>query len=177
MKSRSKAADICQIAMGAIIITVCAWIMIPTAVPFTLQTFGIFMVLLLFGGKKGFISVCLYILMGLIGVPVFSGFAAGPAVLVSVTGGYIIGFVVMTLFYWFLCSCISRKKNIKIIALVMGLVLCYMFGSIWLSFVYGGPNMFYKSLVVGVLPFVIPDIVKLLVAIAASKMISKHMRF
>lgn len=177
MKSKSNALDICQIAMGAIIITICAWIMIPTAVPFTLQTFGIFTVLLIFGGKKGFLSVCLYILMGLIGIPVFSGFAAGPAVFMSVTGGYLIGFVLMALFYWFLSACISGKKHIRIVALIIGLVLCYLFGSVWLASIYGGPEMFYKALTVGVIPFIIPDIVKLVLAVTVSKMISKHMRF
>ena len=177
MKINSKATDICQIAMGTIIITICAWIMIPTAVPFTLQTFGIFAILLLFGGKKGFLSVCLYILMGLMGIPVFSGFAAGPAVFLSVSGGYLIGFVLMSLVYWFCSGCFIRIRGIKVVSLVLGLVMCYIIGSVCLSFIYGGPAMFYKAFMVGVVPFIIPDAIKLILAVTVSKMISRHIRF
>lgn len=177
MSRNSRALDICQIAMGAVIITICAWIMLPTAVPFTLQTFGIFTVLLVFGGKKGFFSVCLYFFMGIIGLPVFTGFAAGPGVLLSVTGGYLIGFILMALLYWIFSCFISNKEKAKIVALVIGLILCYIFGSVWLAFLYGGPEMFYKAFMVGVVPFIVPDAVKLLTALMVSKMIRKHIRF
>lgn len=174
MQSKFKTFDICQIAFGAVVISICAWIMIPTAVPFTLQTFGIFTVLKLLGGKKGFFSVLLYLIMGTVGLPVFSGFTGGPGVLVSVTGGYLIGFLLMAAIYWFLLSNFNCKDNI---ALAIGLVICYVFGSLWLAVIYGGVNMFAKALYVGVLPFIVPDVIKMIFAHTVAKMFRKHMRF
>lgn len=177
MVNKSKALDICQIAMGAIIITLCAWITIPTAVPFTLQTLGIFTVLQLFGGRKGFLSICLYILMGVIGLPVFSGFAGGPAVLFNVSGGYIIGFLIMALVYRLLTHLLKLKRHLEIVALVIGLLSCYVCGSFWLAYIYGGPQMLLKAFSVGVLPFILPDIIKLILSCTIAKMVGKHIRF
>lgn len=177
MRNKSRALDICQIAMGAIVITVCAWITIPTAIPFTLQTLGIFTVLQLFGGRKGFLSICLYILMGLIGIPVFSGFSGGPAALVNVTGGYLVGFIIMALVYWFITNIAKDKGLIEIVALIIGLLVCYIFGSIWLAYIYGGSDMLLKAFGVGVLPFVLPDAIKLILSRTVAKMVGKHIRF
>lgn len=177
MRNKSRALDICQIAMGAIVITLCAWITIPTAVPFTLQTLGIFTVLQLFGGRKGFLSICLYILMGVIGLPVFSGFAGGPAVLLNVTGGYLIGFLIMALVYRIFTRLIKNKRSLEIVALVIGLLICYVCGSIWLAYIYGGPEMLRKAFSVGVLPFILPDIIKLVLSRTIAKLVGKHIRF
>ena len=80
-------------ALMAVIITICSWISIPLVVPFTLQTFAIFFALVFLGGTYGTISITVYILLGIIGVPVFSGFKSGIAAITGPTGGYIVGFV------------------------------------------------------------------------------------
>ena len=79
-------------SLFTVIIALCSYITIPVVIPFTLQTLGIFLALELLGGKKGTFCVLLYILLGAVGVPVFSGFRGGLGVLLSNTGGYIMGF-------------------------------------------------------------------------------------
>ena len=92
-KAVSKLTYAAFTALTAAIIAVCAWITVPGPVPFTMQTFGVFLALRLLGGKRGSISVALYILLGAAGLPVFSGFKAGIGVLIGPTGGYILGFI------------------------------------------------------------------------------------
>ena len=91
--TRSKTYDIVYIAVFAVIMAICSWISIPAAVPFTLQTFGVFVAVGVLGGKRGTLSILVFILLGAIGVPVFAGFSGGIGVLAGTTGGYIIGFL------------------------------------------------------------------------------------
>ena len=84
--------DMVLIAMFAVLMAVCSWISIPMEVPFTLQTFGLFLTVGVLGGKRGTFAVLIYILLGAIGVPVFAGFNSGIGVLLGTTGGYIVGF-------------------------------------------------------------------------------------
>ena len=86
-------------ALGAVLIIICSWLTILFAVPFTMQTFAVFSVLILLGGKLGTASIGLFVLMGLVGLPVFSGFRGGVGVLLGPTGGYIIGFIFAGLLY------------------------------------------------------------------------------
>ena len=91
--NRSKTYDMVCIAVFAVIIAICSWISIPATVPFTLQTFAIFLTVGVLGGKKGSLAVLVYILLGAVGVPVFAGFSAGIGILFGNTGGYIVGFL------------------------------------------------------------------------------------
>ena len=88
-----KTIDMAYIALFAVLMAVCSWISIPAVVPFTLQTFGVFVAVSVLGGKRGTLAVVLYLLMGIVGLPVFAGFSGGLGVLLGSTGGYIIGFV------------------------------------------------------------------------------------
>ena len=91
--NRQKTLDMVYIAIFAVIIAVCSWISVPMVVPFTLQTFGVFCAVGLLGGKRGTLSVLIYVLLGAVGVPVFAGFSSGIGTLFGVTGGYIMGFI------------------------------------------------------------------------------------
>lgn len=99
-----KTRDMALIAAFAAVITVCAWISVPAAVPFTLQTFAVFLAVGLLGGKRGTIAVAVYILLGAVGVPVFSGFNGGLGALLGITGGYILGFLAAAAVMWGLTS-------------------------------------------------------------------------
>ncbi len=175
-KSKIKVQDMVYIAIGAVLITVCSWISIPTTVPFTLQTFAVFLVLSLIGGKRGTISVIIYLLLGAVGVPVFAGFKVGIAALLGTTGGYIIGFIFMGLLYWLSERLFGSRLTVRIIALVVGLVVCYVFGTAWFMVVYTG-----QSGIIGlgtalgwcVIPFIIPDLVKLAVAVVIGTRLRK----
>ena len=178
MKKRFKTIDIAYIALGAVLITVCSWISIPTAVPFTMQTFAVFAVLGILGGKRGTISVLVYVLLGAVGVPVFSGFSGGFGVILGPTGGYIVGFLLSGLLYWLLTALFGTKLYLQIIALCAGLLLLYAFGTAWFLFVYNrtsGAMGLSAALLSCVVPFIIPDLVKMGLALFLSGRIRKHL--
>ena len=115
-RTGSKVIDMVYIAMGATLIAICSWISIPTAVPFTLQTFAVFFVLLLLGGERGTLAILIYILLGAVGAPVFAGFNGGIGVLLGNTGGYILGFLFVGLIYM-LFTKLFKKFSISIFPL------------------------------------------------------------
>ncbi len=95
---KSKTYDMVYISIFTVIIAVCSWISVPMTVPVTLQTFGVFAAVGILGGRRGTMSVLLYILLGAVGLPVFSGFSGGIGRLTGNTGGYIVGFLFSALF-------------------------------------------------------------------------------
>ena len=173
-RDNSKVLDLVYIAIGAALIAICSWISIPTAVPFTLQTFAVFFVLLALGGERGTIATLVYILLGAIGVPVFAGFSGGIGVLFGNTGGYIIGFLFTGFIYILFTKFFKKNIVIKIVALVIGLAVCYAFGTAWFMHVYmrtSGEVGLITVLGWCVFPFIIPDLLKLALAVVISKRI------
>lgn len=169
-----KVLDLVYIAIGAALIAVCSWISIPTAVPFTLQTFAVFFVLLLLGGERGTIATIIYVLLGAVGVPVFAGFTGGIGILFGSTGGYIIGFLFIGLIYILFTKFFKKSIAIKIAALVLGLAICYAFGTVWFMHVYmqnTGEVGLLTVLGWCVFPFIIPDLLKLVLAVIVAKRI------
>ena len=171
MKSKYKTVDLIYMAIGAALIVVCSWVTVPLMVPFTLQTFAVFTVIELLGGKKGFLSVLVYILLGAVGLPVFSGFKGGIGVLFGTTGGYIIGFIFIALIYQLCEKLFGRKIFVRVAAMVAGLIVCYAFGTAWFMIVYTrntGAIDIGTALGWCVIPFIIPDLVKLGLAMLVS---------
>lgn len=165
-----KTIDIIIPAICACLITVCSWIYIPSAIPFTLQTFAVFLVVGLFGAKRGLFSIIIYIALGIIGIPVFSGFNSGIGAVMGPTGGYIIGFIFVPVVYCIFTKAFKDSTAVKFISLLIGLVICYLFGSLWFVLVYNktGNIGLIKTLSLCVIPFIIPDIIKLSLAILIS---------
>ena len=179
-KSKITTKELVFTALMAVIIAVCSWISIPTTVPFTLQTFGVFMAVGLLGGKKGTVSVLVYILLGAVGVPVFAGFSSGIGVLFGTTGGYIVGFVLSGLVYWAMTAAFGEKLPIMIIAMVLGLLVCYAFGTAWFMIVYAkntAPIGLMTALGWCVFPFIIPDCIKIALAVVLTKQLKKYVKF
>ncbi len=165
-------------SLFAVIIALCSFLTVPAVIPFTLQTLGIFLCLELLGGKKGFFSVFIYTLLGAAGLPVFSGFRGGLGILLSNTGGYILGFLVLALVYWFITSLLGTKLPIRILAMFLGLLLCYFFGTFWFVFVYSEQKSLSEvisALQICVIPFLIPDIIKLSCAVGLRKLLRKRL--
>lgn len=178
-KSKITTKELVFTALMAVIIAVCSWISIPTTVPFTLQTFGVFMAVGLLGGKKGTISVLVYILLGAVGVPVFAGFSGGIGVLFGTTGGYIVGFLLSGLVYWAMTAAFGEKLPIMIIAMVLGLIVCYAFGTAWFMIVYAkntAPIGLMTALGWCVFPFIIPDCIKIALAVVLTKQLKKYVK-
>ena len=175
-RTRTKTLDMVYIAIGVALITVCSWITIPMTIPFTLQTFAVFAVLMILGGERGLIATLVYVLMGAIGIPVFSGFAGGIGVVLGNTGGYIIGFIFIGLIYIALTRVFGRKLIVEIISLVLGLIACYAFGTGWFMYVYmrnTGSVGLLTVLSWCVFPFIIPDLAKMAIAVILSKRVKK----
>jgi biotin transport system substrate-specific component len=173
------ALDMAYVALGAALIAVCAFISIPAAVPFTLQTFGIFCVLTLLGGRRGTLSIVVYILLGLIGVPVFAGFKGGPGVLLGTTGGYILGFLLSGAVYWAMEKLRDNRGLLELGSMLLGLILCYAFGTAWFMNVYAknsGPIGLATALSWCVFPFVLPDLAKLALGFLLGKRLKKILK-
>ena len=173
---RGKTYDMAYIGIFAVMIAVCSWISIPATVPFTLQTFAVFLSVALLGGKRGTMSVVIYILLGAIGVPVFAEFTGGLGIIMNNTGGYIIGFLFSALVMWAAESLFGRKLWVQAVAMVVGLAVCYAFGTAWFMFVYmrdAGAVGLMTVLGWCVIPFIIPDLVKIGLALMFSRMLRK----
>ena len=165
--NRLNTGDLALVALFAAVMAVCSWITVPAAVPFTLQTMGVFLAVGLLGGKRGTISVLVYLFLGAIGLPVFSGFSGGLGYMMGATGGYIIGFLFSALIMWFMEKVFGRDMKILILSMVLGLILCYAFGTAWFMTVYSGSNGpidLATALGWCVFPFIIPDAIKIAVA-------------
>ena len=174
---RSKTYDIVYIAVFAVIMAICSWISIPAAVPFTMQTFGVFIAVGVLGGKRGSLSVLVFILLGAIGIPVFANFSGGIGVLAGPTGGYIIGFLFSALLMWAMEKLQGKKSVMQIVSMIAGLIVCYAFGTVWFVIVYGrmnGPIGFTAALASCVVPFIIPDIIKIALAYVLSRKLRKY---
>ena len=168
-----KTIDMAYIALFAVLMAVCSWISIPAVVPFTLQTFGVFVAVSVLGGKRGTLAVVLYLLMGIVGLPVFAGFSGGLGVLLGSTGGYIIGFIVMAIIAGLVIdNC--RKPWLQLIGMIVGTIVCYLFGTIWFCVVAG--YTFQAALAVCVIPFIPADLVKMIIAMLIGPMIKKRIR-
>ena len=152
----------------AALTAICAWLSIPIPpVAFTMQTFGLLLTLGVLGGKWGSISIWLYLLLGLMGLPVFSGFRFGAAALLDVTGGFLWGFALGAPVYW------ALEKLGKIPAMVGFQLVCYGCGCWWFS-VYTGNTGFLAAALTCVVPYLIPDGIKLWLAYGLSKRLKKH---
>lgn len=177
--NENKTRDLIYIAFFAVLIAVCSWITIPAVIPFTMQTFAVFLSLNFLGGKKGIASVCIYLLLGVIGLPVFSGGRAGIGMVFGVTGGYMIGWVFAGLAMWLWETLMGRKLWAQAVSMLIGLFICYGTGTGWYMVVYSGtqgPIGLWTALSWCVFPFIIPDLVKLGLALWISLRLKRIQR-
>ena len=159
--------------MFSALLCIGAWLSFPLGdVAITLQTLGVFLCLFTLGGRRGTIAIFVYLLLGAVGLPVFSGFRGGIAALLGTTGGYLLGFLATGLVYWLL-SFLFPRHPLPVMA--AGLLACYCFGSIWYYYVYTGGNSVTLGFIAAkcVLPFLLPDAVKLLLAYRLSQKLKR----
>ena len=176
MNKQFRVVDLAYMAVCAALIAICSWISIPSTVPFTLQTFAVFCVLSLLGGKRGTVSIVIYILLGAVGMPVFAGFTGGIGILLGTTGGYIIGFVLMGLLFWLAERFFGNALPVRIVSMLAGLLVCYAFGTGWFLWVYArqsGAIGIGTALSWCVLPFILPDLAKMALAVGIAGRVKK----
>ena len=174
-----KTLDMVYIALFACLMAICSWISIPGEVPFTLQTMGVFLAIGLLGGKRGTLAVLVYILMGVVGLPVFSGFSGGIGKLVGVTGGYIVGVLASALVMWAMEALLGKKKSVLALSMVIGLLVCYAFGTAWFMVLYtSSKGAITLGAVLGmcVIPYIIPDVIKIAVALLLTNILKRFVK-
>lgn len=177
-KARLRTLDMTYIAVFAVLMAVCAWIAVPATVPFTLQTFAVFFTLLTLGGRRGGFAVVTYLLMGMVGLPVFAGFRGGLGVLLGTTGGYLVGFIVMALIFRAVTAPKPDSMKLGVLGCILGLAGCYAFGTAWFLVAYArqsGAMGLGTALGMCVIPFLLPDAVKLTLAVWVARRVKKYL--
>lgn len=168
MTKNKKIRDMTLISMGAVIIVICSLITIPATIPFTLQSLGVFFVLYNLGGKRGTLSILVYIALGICGVPVFSNFGVGIGTLLGPTGGYLFGFLGAGGLYWLAEKLFGKKFIVSLFSLLGGMLFYYICGTagylLWCS-AKGSVISFWSAVMICVVPYVLGDIIKLSVVL------------
>ena len=153
----------------AALMAVCAWLAVPIPpVGFTMQTFGVLMALGILGGKWGTVSIGLYLALGIVGLPVFTGFRGGAAALLDATGGFLWGFLLAGFGYWLL------ERLGRLPAMIAALLVSYACGCWWFT-IYAGTGSWPAALLTCVVPYLLPDALKLWLAFTLSKRIGKYL--
>lgn len=161
--------NLTYIAMSAAIMAVCAFISVPIGVSVTMQTFGVLTVSALFGARIGVISVMVYLILGAMGLPVFSGFRGGLGHLMGPGGGYLFGFILTAL----IVGLLSKKKIHLWIPMAAGVAACYVLGTLWYAILYGAGKSFFEIALVCVVPFIPFDIVKIALSVFSVKRLKR----
>ena len=171
---KNKIYDICLGAMMIVIMILFSQAVIAIGpVPFNLGVMGAFLMGLFLRPRRAFLAMLCYILMGAFGLPVFAGLSGGPGVLFGLTGGYILGYI-------FICVISSLAEHrglplpLKAGVMILSLIVCYAFGTAWFMFI--SRNGLYESLTACVIPFILPDLMKLFLALWLSGLIKKSLK-
>ncbi|NMM64945.1 biotin transporter BioY [Clostridium sp. P21] len=172
MKNKSNIYKMAVIGVMAAVICILGPLSIPIGViPISFTNLAIYFALYTLGMKKGSVSYIIYMLIGFVGVPVFSGFTGGPSKILGPTGGYIIGFFFMALIAGFFIDTFFNKWYLCFIGMVVGTAVCYAFGTVWLS--YQAHLSLGSALAAGVIPFIPGDLIKILIATLIGPQIRK----
>ena len=142
-------------------------------VPISLTNLAIYFSLFVLGMKKGTVSYLVYLLIGFIGVPVFSSFTSGPEKLLGPTGGYLIGFIFMAIIAGVFIDKFTNNRIITFLGMAAGTIVCYGFGTAWLA--YQAHLSWKQALFAGVIPFILGDAAKMAIAACLGPEIRKQL--
>lgn len=166
---KNKIQNLTHTALMAAFLCIAGPVVIPIGmVPMSFANMAIYLIIILLDKKRATISVAIYLLIGLVGLPVFAGFTGGMGKLLGPTGGYLIGYLVLSL----IAGTVMEKCKFSFIALVIGTISLYLIGTLWLMF--QSKLDFITALSVGVLPFVIFDVIKMVLAVILGNSIKKR---
>lgn len=176
-RTKFSAADLVLPAVFTALIAVCAWISIPLGpVPFTLQTLAVLLCGGLLGVRRSMYAMLVYTALGAIGVPVFSGFSSG---LASPSSGFVVGFIFTALVTGLITQRFGHSFPVLLIAMLLGDISCYLFGIPWFMTLYfqtKGPISLGSTLAACVIPFIIPDLCKIVLAAFLTNRLIKPMQ-
>ncbi len=166
MKERTRTAKMVRVALVTAVLCILGPLSIPipvSPVPISLTQLGVYLAVYALDRRDASLSVLLYLLIGAIGLPVFSGFAGGFAKLAGPTGGYLIGFVCLA---WLSALFVDKDPSNRFqsaVGMVLGNLVVYLFGSAWLAVV--AHLGFVQALLVGVVPYILFDVAKMILAL------------
>lgn len=167
MNSRKKVHDLTITALMAAVICILAPYSIPIPIsqtPLTLATLAVYIASIILGWKFATVSVIIYILIGAAGVPVFSNFGSGFQKIIGPTGGYLIGYIAVTLIAGWFADRFERKVVFHVLGMILGTAALYFLGTAWMGY---SLNLSFKAAVTaGVLPYIPLDIIKIAAAAA-----------
>ena len=163
---RFSVRDIALISVFVAVIVICSYIALPFAFPFTLQIFGIFCAIGILGTFKGTVSVIIYLMLGLVGAPVFAGFQGGFQKFAEPTGGFLIGFVVAAI----VAGLCIKYTDKTFLSMILGVFCCYICEFIWLCAFF---SFDMYAAIFALTPFIIPDVIKVFAASVVSKRIKR----
>lgn len=170
---RTRAMVLC--ALFAALTAVGSQLAIPIQpIPINMAMLFVFLAGGLLGAKRAAVSMLVYVAIGAIGVPVFAGFRGGPQVLVGPTGGYILGYLVAAFVTGFAVDKWGEKLWVIAGAMVVGLALCYTFGTLWYLILTG--KGLVPALMGCVVPFLPGDAAKIIVATLLTKALRRYLR-
>ena len=162
--NKARAYSLTITALMAALICIVSPFTIPIGpVPIGFANMVIFLAVILLGWKRGTLSVLIFELIGFVGVPVFSGFTGGAGKLLGPTGGYIVGYVIMAVIAGIIIEKAKGKKLLWLLAMVIGTVVLYAFGTVW--FAYQAGITVWAALTMAVIPFIPGDIIKIIIAL------------
>lgn len=170
-KTKLGLVSLLEISLGAALMAVSSMLSISFAVPITLQTLALYIILFTLGGRKGCLATLVYISLGAFGLPVFSGFSGGVSRIFDYGGGFIVGFLIASLVFWLFDS-LFLSGGLKPLSAAISLLALYTSGAVWYFVFYTGDISFFAVLSACVFPFVIPDAIKIFVAYLISKRLS-----
>ena len=178
MQARKEVRAMVRVALSVAFLCASAMIAIPfLAVPFTLQSLAVSVILLLLGWRSGGAAILVYLALGAIGLPVFSGFTGGVGILFGQTAGFLFGFL-LAVPVFALIRAVSRESRLfSVLALAGVLLTDYLVGALWYYFLFASGTSFFASLAVTVLPFLLPDAVKLALALLIAERMKRHTSF
>ncbi len=174
MQTKTKALTLT--ALMAAIICILGPIAIPipfSPVPISLTMVGIYLAVYALGMWRALAATALYLLLGLVGLPVFSGYAGGAAKLFGPTGGYLIGFLFTALISGFFIDRWWQNRLISTLGMVLGIAAAYVFGTAWLAYV--NAMTFAQALAAGVLPYIGFDLVKIVLLAVVGKQLRQRL--
>lgn len=143
-------------------------------IPITLATFGIYVAGALMGAGRGTVAVIVYLLLGMAGLPVFSGFGGGLQRIVGVTGGYLIGYIPCVFITGLIIGRFRNKIPVYFIAMLLGTAVLYATGTVW--YIRQTGNSFGAALAVCVVPFLSGDSIKIIMASVLTYELNKRLR-
>ena len=144
-------------------------------VPLSLGTLGVLLACLLLGTKNGLFCTILYLILGFVGLPVFTGFTGGAGKLLGPTGGYLLGYLLLASVGGFLAEYWRKKMVLQVLGLFLGMCCCYLLGTLWLTL--QADMKIQTALLVGVIPYVPFDVCKIAGAVLLSKEFDRRSLF